>query len=94
MRWKIAGSNHTTGHPWQVIILARDAADAAAQARNLGQNSAVPLDGSDVPTQQAQRPAWLFELLAFLVFPMMLVALATKTILLAASRLRRMIISD
>jgi hypothetical protein len=94
MRWKIAGSNHATGQSWQVTILARDSADAAEQARNLGQNSAVPLEGGDLHAKGVQTPAWLREILVFLVFPMMLVALALKAILLAASQVRRMIISD
>jgi len=94
MRWTISGENHATHKPWQVTILARDAGDAAWQARNLGKGLVEHLQPDERAPDSSIRPWVSNEVLRVLVPPLMVMALVIKSTELAASRLRQLIISN
>jgi hypothetical protein len=94
MRWKVSGHSQATGRPWEVTILARSQHDAVVQARNLAGGSVDLIAPSELHTALSERPFALNNGFRLLVPPLMLVALVVKAGGLAASHVRRMIVSE
>ena len=92
MLWRVGGHHRTTGKPWQVVILARSAADAAAQARNLGRGDPELIEPKSIDQDPAPATFAFASLAGLMLLPMMVLALLMKAGLLAASELRRLII--
>ncbi len=93
MQYKIGGTNAQTGRAWEVTILAKNAEDAAAQARFYRQSPVLVSDAAPAVEERRTRPARISYLLPLLGAPLIGVALLVKSMLLCANSVRRMIIS-